>query len=771
MSVVLEPSPSAPSPAQAGAAASRAVRPTLGPSARAALDGLRRGIHRYVIVEGAAAALAVFVIAGALTLLIDRSFELSREARLAWTEALVAATGGVLGWRLFRRLATPLTDRALAARLEKQFPQLRDSLSSAVHFSSADRLPDDCSPKLLARTCELAEQRTAALDLAEAFNPWPRTAAVGLAAALLVAAAIFGLKRPELVSVWAQRQFLLRNVAWPRDTHLAIDGFQNGAIKVARGDDLTLVVRAATAGVVPDKVQLAYRTSQGVRGRANMVRDGQADPQRDDAQRFTHVFPALLSDLEFDVRGGDGRLLGLRVEVVEPPALVSTTLRCEFPGYLNRPAQDIEARGNVDVPRGTRVEIVAQANKPLERIEAEELAAGAASRTVLAPEPGGLTFRYERGQVLEDQTLQFKLYDTDGIANQRPIRLVVAAVADAKPTLNVRPRGVGSSVTARARIPLSGKVQDDHRVARVWRTLVKQETGETIVEEDFALAEAAVRETAEVEATLALAPLQLAVGQKLGLTIKAADLCDLDGPAQIGVGEVFHLEVVTPEALTALLENRELNLRRRFETILSEVEQTSDELTALASKQADAAAEEGSPPAAAKPPAEEKPPAEKANEPSAELVALRAWQNSRKNADETLGVWQAFQLLLDEYSLNEIANPQRMSRLQGGILTPLKGLTEEAFPQFVAQLDALHKQVAAAERQPTADAGQTLAAAQRQCQTVSQEMHRILEQMLELETFNEAVDKLRSIIAAQERLNRQTEAERKQQGKRALRDE
>lgn len=756
MSLQLEQPVSPPTSGVRASAVRLAGGAALGPQSRATLDGLRRRIRRYVVVEGVAAAIVVLALVSAWTLLVDRTAELSRESRLAWTEVLVGACGAALGWRVFRRLSAPLTDRALAARLEKQFPSLRDCLSSAVYFTERPPSDREASPRLIAEACALAETRTAGLDLAEAFNPWPRTAAVGAAAALLVAAAVFGLARPDLLSVWVQRQFLLRPTPWPRDTRLTIDGFEHGVAKIARGDDLTVVVRAAMSGVAPPRVQLSYRTAQGLRGRANMVRDGQADPARDADQRYTHVFPALLSDLEFDVRGGDGRLAGLRVVVVEPPALVETKLRCELPSYLNRPPQDIDARGHVDVPLGTRIEVVARANKPLVSVEVEDISNPSAARESLTLDADGRGFRWPRGQIAADQILQFRLHDADGIVNRRPIRLTVAAIPDAPPRVSVRPRGVGLAVTTRARIPLSGKVEDDHRVARVWRTLTKEDSAEPLLQEDFALPQAAVRESAEVEATAPLVALQLAVGQKLAVVVKAADECDLTGQPQVGSSEIFRFEIVTPEALAAMLENRELNLRRRFEQILSEVEQTADDLTTLAGRLDDAAD------------AQAEPSENNADEPPRELIALRSLQGSRKNSDETLGVWQAFQLLLDEYTLNDIANPQRMSRLQGGIVAPLGGLARERFPGFVQDLDALHRRVEAKDSAAAPAAPELLLAAQRQCQAVSQEMHQILDQMLELETFNEAVDKLRGIIAAQERLNRQTEAERKKQSKRAL---
>ena len=55
--------------------------------------------------------------------------------------------------------------------------------------------------------------------------------------------------------------------------------------------------------------------------------------------------------------------------------------------------------------------------------------------------------------------------------------------------------------------------------------------------------------------------------------------------------------------------------------------------------------------------------------------------------------------------------------------------------------------------------------------TILVEMRKVRDQMLELESFNEAVDLLREILAEQRRITEQTKHERRQKMRRLLEDD
>ncbi len=94
--------------------------------------------------------------------------------------------------------------------------------------------------------------------------------------------------------------------------------------------------------------------------------------------------------------------------------------------------------------------------------------------------------------------------------------------------------------------------------------------------------------------------------------------------------------------------------------------------------------------------------------------------------------------------------------IQEGIADPLRRIAADRYPPLLERLAELGGQLA----QP-ARAVPTQAAAVAQIDAILVEMRGVLDKMLELETFNEVVDLLRTIIDSQEELNTKTKDSRK----------
>ncbi len=774
----------------------------LAPAVRSKLAALRRRIRRYVWLEGLGAAIAWLGAAFWVSLTIDRLFEPLRPVRAA----ILGIAGLWLAWVLFRmilrRAFVPLENRKMAMLLERQFPRFNESLLTAVELSDRSRDLGPHAAQMLARTCRQAAEPIGEVRLRKVFNPVPLCRSTLAALALAASVGAFGALAPQAFAIWARRSLLLQDQAWPRQTRLFVEGFENGAVKVARGDDLEVIAKAdLTMPLVPKLVEVRYQTESGARLRAAMSREGTADPTADRFQEYAYTFRGVLSPIRFDVVGGDDAVEDLVIEVVDSPTIVEMSLECNFPEYVDRPPRTLPVTGVMQLPVGTRITVRATANKDLVKVEVDDgeqvtqitegTAVGTSSSGVspvdtpkhgqdargtresgrdgeTEPAAGFRSFRHLPPELTRDTTLLFTLFDTDGITSRRPVRLALATVADQPPQLSVELGGLGSAITPQARLPAVGRITDDYGIARIWfdYTIDRREPATYPVESlsgnltDFPLDHA-----------LEVRELELTAGQKLLVCVKAADRYDLAEGPNVGTSQRRLLDVVTPEQLRTMLEARELGLRQRFERIVEEVTETRDLLTRIdfdapapQDNENQAADENGENKEVDGEGAEAGETPDTKDETSPEralalrtLRVQRALQNSRKSAHETLGVADAFVGIREELINNRIDTAELKTRLQQGIADPLREIAEAMFPELDRRLDRLEATLAQDDAGPE---NRDLAVAQ--VDAILESMSKVLERMLELEDFNKAIEQLRRIIRAQERLSEHTRARHKQ---------
>jgi hypothetical protein len=763
-------------------------QPRLAPAVQAVLDGLRARIRRYVWLEGLTAAATWLALAFWASLAIDWFFEPPREVRAAILAASGLVLMGVLAQLVFRRAFVTLSNGNMATVLERRFPHFDDSLLTAVVLTGRQLDPAKCNPEMLAHTCRQAVERIEDVRLRKVFNPGPlrrsTSGAAITAASIVVWASLF----PGAMITWAQRNLLFSDELWPRSTHLVVeDGFAGGVAKVARGADFTVIARADTRWPsIPQLVEVRYRTEGGARDRKPMSREGTADPARDRYQEYSYTFQGVLTSIRFDVVGGDDRVSDLRIEVVDSPTISEMSLSCQFPPYMGRSERTLPVTGVMQLPLGTRITVQAKANKDLVGVQVDAFSGDQPARPRLLGPKDIAADRRSFGYVVEalpgDTTLLFTLFDADGIKSREPVRLALAAAADEPPQLSVRMDGIGSAITPAVRIPLVGRITDDYSIGRVWtETIVDQHepTSQPLI--------APAKPVADLElhdAALEAGDLKLRAGQKLVLSVKAADTYDLGSGPHVGSSERWTLDVVTAEQLRTMLEARELVLRQRFEVILREVTETHDLLLRIDFAPA-AGSTTGS--SAEKQPAEA--PGDDARQPAAEprgaaakgsepgdqpnvdekdlsperqlalhgLRVQRALQNSRKNAHETLGVAESFDDLRKQLVNNRIDTEELKLRLESGIARPLHHIAEEMFPELQQRLDRLQEALADPQRGP-----QHRDRAQQQAEEILLAMQQVLDRMIALEDFNEAVELLRAIIKMQDDLHDQTKQRHKQ---------
>lgn len=772
----------------------------LAPEIRRKLAALRWRIRGYVWLQG----LSIAVIWLTATFWVGIALDYlpvmlgASEMPLVARGCLLAAIAIVLAYILYRwigrRIWVRLADRSMALLLERQFSDIDESLITAVELADGSRGSSSLSRQMLATTQLAALRNVQRVKVAKALRLKPLLLPALLAGLLVGSIGAFYVVNASALEIGVQRIYLLDQRRWPRKaqievvgveaTGLATDGaaaggtivpFLEDEVTVARGSDVNLLVRAdAEAAVVPEQCTVVYRTADSDRGRVMMTRVGAV---RDGYQRYQFAgkpLKGILADVEFDVVGYDHRIRDQRIRVVDRPLIVEAELDCTFPEYIVDEStsswlpRTVPLTTGIRLPLGTSVTLRAASNKQLKAVRIQRPGESAFETVAIAA--GSSEFEHALGVLDQDVQLELTLIDFQRVTSEDPFRLYIEGVQDEPPSLQIELDGVGDAVTPDAILSLSGTISDDYGIADSWIELVVNDSQPQRLP---------MGTTDQVEQRVDLrqlrrdlADFRLAPGDTLRFTVNAADRYALGTGANLGVSDSYQLDVVTPDELLAMLETRELGLRQRFEQIIQETRELRDSLARIRDPQPtsetaefDAAAEATEPAAAGT--QDEAPPPRRW---SLKLLrAQRAVLQAQKSAQETLGVAAAFRDIRQQLVNNRVDSEDRRARLGDQIASPLEQVGEVRFAELedelatlVNLLDKLDRTPdPAANESPEVDA-QAEASIERTDQLLSA-MDQILQNMLELEGYNELLDLVRSLIAAQERLLEQTKSEQKRQ--------
>jgi hypothetical protein len=376
-----------------------------------------------------------------------------------------------------------------------------------------------------------------------------------------------------------------------------------------------------------------------------------------------------------------------------------------------------------------------------------------------------------------DTAVKIELEDVDGITSTTPARFTINGVVDQPPGVSTNLRGIGSSITRKARIPISGSVTDDYGVVSA-RFDYKVDEAQAWLPRNFQTPPDGRREfelrRAETEPfeRFDVVPLDLSIGRKLTLAVSALDGCTVAEPGstakpavtegtepQAAVSELpahrvyglkYVFTIVSEEELLSMLYAREINIRKRFEQIITELKQARQEIKVQREKADEAA----------------KLKREGAKLDSEALTVLnqglsscadRSLHTIRKNAVETAGVESSFADIREELVNNAADTPLMLERLDLRIIAPLNRINETSYPATDAALGlfrlAIDKKTSPAD--PMDEAADQL-------DSMIKTMEEILSEMRELAKFHEVVEQLKSNIKAQQELLEETKRKRKE---------
>ena len=527
---------------------------------RSKLQSLRSLLRRLIALAGIARVILITVGVAALCLLSDWTFRLSGSWRTTLALAGLAGIAAAL-WRfLIRPLLVSLPDDQLALLYEREFPELSDSLVSAVQLA---RAPGAASADMIAAVITHAESASEEITPARV----PRHAKVSrqALAAFAAAAAVVGfcVAAPAAARTFAARYLDPFGPAeWPRNTRLTIEvaGSRASEVSVARGEQVAVKVRAVNARhsplwTPPRKVWLDYENPAGEKNSRPM--------RRTLTDTYEAYFNDLPEDLVIRARASDAETESVHIKVVELPHVEETWLSFEYPKYTGRPpdrASRSVSELRAIVGTKVRVQIKVNCNLPPDGATIRIDPAGTVPMR-RANGNGGSTYESEFVLATGMKWFRIQLVDTSGIRNRNPRTFQLTVVDDKPPVVKLVKPGGPTRCTPHAVLPLEATVKDDLGVRSAWLRFALG-SKEPPKQRPLDLPS----DKTPVSTRWDLSALRLKVGQTISYRVEADDFRDIfpDGSKrtrQVGRSDEHFIRIVSSADLASELDRRLFALR------------------------------------------------------------------------------------------------------------------------------------------------------------------------------------------------------------------
>lgn len=712
------------------------------PPAHAQLARLRSRARTGIWIE-TLGLLALLLIAFALpSFLTDRSLRLEWIYRAVLLGTFVFVLLRVVHRRLVQPLAVDLGDEEMALAVERSAPETKQALISSLQFARELQTGGGArtveSVALKQAVVADVHARLLAIPFGRAIDGGRvRRFGLGIAAAAVFFGSWLAIDAGSL-GLWMRRNLLLSNVDWPRYTTLRLADGAAAEVRLPQGDALS--VRVAIDGPVPDQLFVDYDFRGGDRGTEPMSRTGDRE--------FSWTIEAVLADMTLQVEGGDALPLELRVVTVERPRVDDLSVRVTFPDYMQREPMLVPAtEGELRLPKGARLSIAGRSQKPLAEAF---LLFGNDQKTPLVVAADGVAFT---GDFVPSASglLVVDVVDRDRLGAGTPPKLSLRVGDDKPPTLEFRLRGIGSSITAHARIPGDLKAKDDfglREVSAVSRALADQPADKSAPpppEVPFAPAAVVFGEALPTSAlryeTTALVDLtqwnKVADENAAGNPIRPGMLFSLrfqardnfgPGEPHEGLGETMSFRVVTREKLVEELRRRQVEQRQELKRLIDDEQRARLELTEMVN------------------------PAEAGERRKAAEVRLKALARQQQSLGRRVAfTGEQYQRILWEYENNRLTESNKVRQLESLIPTPLQLLAKESFPATARLVDAFL----------TAPLEATRVSAVEGYRDIERRMTAILQQMEDAESLAALIEDLKLVINLEGEAIRDVEKRRK----------
>lgn len=240
------------------------------------------------------------------------------------------------GWRNFRCFDATRT----ALKIEKQQGGMESLLVTGIQLRQATRA-SGTSAALWEATQRKAEGVAQELEENKIVNFRSLRIPAFVATILTGLVLAFGVIDGAFLSAGLTRIFTpWSKVAYPTKTKLEL---RSGSLVIKEGDSAQILV--GVSGVVPDKAMISVRTGEGRPREIELAVSGGS---------CNYTIGSASRDFSYRIKAGDARSDWHEVVVIKAPRIEQVQVKLEFPEYLERQSERVEAL-TLSVPQETKL--------------------------------------------------------------------------------------------------------------------------------------------------------------------------------------------------------------------------------------------------------------------------------------------------------------------------------------------------------------------------------------------------------------------------------
>ncbi len=343
------------------------LQPTIPKAIASQLRGLRWKLRNWILVRGLGRWLVIALAILGADMGLDRFFKMDFAQRLIMLCVMAVAIVVIFVWRVAKPLMSKAGDDALLLEIETKHPELNESLISGVQLArQVDFESRGVSTELAQATILRGVENAKKLEFGQALNrPQYSRNLLLLTAGCVVTLLLFvGIFQTAFLHTWFNRNLLLLGDPWPQRTYLEIAGTENGTLVVPRGADHRQLVYVTENSKDRD-VEVQFEI-EGPNGRTThkMKPTGKMD-----GREHAFVLHNVSSEIRIRASGGDDVTDWIQVQLVEPPAVVTTEMIAILPDYTGMPPMPLVGAGPHSVVMGSKLQVSTVVNKPLSKCE------------------------------------------------------------------------------------------------------------------------------------------------------------------------------------------------------------------------------------------------------------------------------------------------------------------------------------------------------------------------------------------------------------------